>query len=307
MCEAQGECGTRANLDNCGESDVYLKVTSSTATSTTRTVTQTVKKVGTWSMSECSEASSTDDASCIQVTGSRRRWGDDNRRRESTDPTRRRESRRRRRAQAEACNLRVFGGADVTFMSGKKWHEHGWLVINGQHFSSGGERALDGKSFSMSNGLIEWDDMIGTWEVCLAPLSCTGGALIPLHPRECPRPTELMGLRACNSASVGDLCEGDGECGTDVNLDNCLEMDVYRKLATTATTTLATTTVTSRTSRRPRSWEMPTQAPTESTEGMWGVWILWGTAIAGSALFLLGVLYFFRSLRRKPKEEPSAV
>lgn len=294
MCEAAGECGTRANLDNCGESDVYLKVTLSTATSTTRTVTQTVKKDGTWSMSECSEASSTDDASCIQVKGGRRRdWYEHRRRRSSA----------RRRWETKACNLRVVGGADVTFtMAGGKWssHDHGWLVINGQPFSSGERAFPDGKSFSMSNGLIEWDGMIGTWELCLAPLSCSSGVLIPLHPSECPRPTELMGLRPCNSASVGDLCEGDGECGTDVNLDNCLEMDVYRKLATTATTTLATTTVTSRTSAS-RSSEMPTptQAPTVGI-------LCAGAAALGLAVCALGVLYFWTS-KSQPEEEPSAV
>ena len=45
---------------------------------------------------------------------------------------------------------------------------------------------------------------------------------------ECPPNAQYMAN--CDDASIGELCEGDGECGTDTNLDNCGSgYDVYRR------------------------------------------------------------------------------
>lgn len=47
---------------------------------------------------------------------------------------------------------------------------------------------------------------------------------------DCPSDTELVSMPTCALAEVGQLCEGDGECGTNDALDNCgVGYDVYRK------------------------------------------------------------------------------
>lgn len=50
-------------------------------------------------------------------------------------------------------------------------------------------------------------------------LACLSGCLKPLNSSLCP----AYDPPSCNNATmqVGDLCEGDGECGTDNNLNNC--------------------------------------------------------------------------------------
>ena len=44
---------------------------------------------------------------------------------------------------------------------------------------------------------------------------------------ECPSSTPS---KNCENVATGELCEGDGECGTDPDLDNCNGQDVYRAL-----------------------------------------------------------------------------
>ena len=59
-----------------------------------------------------------------------------------------------------------------------------------------------------------------------------GTSLEPIDPEDCPRDSDLA---ACDKVACGVLCEGDGECGTDGDLDNCggpngVRFDVYRKI-----------------------------------------------------------------------------
>ena len=56
------------------------------------------------------------------------------------------------------------------------------------------------------------------------------GELVPVAVDECPDDLTLIFLATCDVVACGELCEGDGECGTDGELDNCAGgYDVYRK------------------------------------------------------------------------------
>merc|ERR1712048_866778 len=60
-------------------------------------------------------------------------------------------------------------------------------------------------------------------------LACADGlSLSPVPACECPSNADIAN---CDDVSAGELCEGDGECGTDNGLDNCGGgvYDVYRK------------------------------------------------------------------------------
>eukprot|EP00039_Didymoeca_costata_P019090 m.336199 g.336199 ORF g.336199 m.336199 type:complete len:772 (+) comp17781_c0_seq1:341-2656(+) len=56
------------------------------------------------------------------------------------------------------------------------------------------------------------------------------GNPVPISSCDCP---ENLDLPTCLEVGTGELCEGDGECGTDNNLNNCgsLGYDMYRKEA----------------------------------------------------------------------------
>ena len=62
-------------------------------------------------------------------------------------------------------------------------------------------------------------------------LACNGGCLHPLNLQQCPGDNFTSGASAwnviealptCDQIGIGGLCEGDGECGTRPDLDNCL-------------------------------------------------------------------------------------
>ena len=63
------------------------------------------------------------------------------------------------------------------------------------------------------------------------------GILLPIHSSDCPPNTYSSSnpffLPNCNNVEIGELCEGDGECGTNHFLNNCqcgiFKCDVYRK------------------------------------------------------------------------------
>merc|ERR1712014_545129 len=62
-------------------------------------------------------------------------------------------------------------------------------------------------------------------------LTCADGlSLSPVPACECPSNPNIAN---CDDVSAGELCEGDGECGTDNSLNNCdggnVLYDVYRK------------------------------------------------------------------------------
>ena len=61
------------------------------------------------------------------------------------------------------------------------------------------------------------------------PVSCDTGSscgvcLTIIDPEECPLDGDIAD---CSSVGYGELCEGDGECGTDSYLDNCGGYDIY--------------------------------------------------------------------------------
>lgn len=61
-----------------------------------------------------------------------------------------------------------------------------------------------------------------------------GLQLAPVAPAACPPGDELeanggRGLPTCDWVGSGELCDGDGECGTDNFLNNCHGWDIYRK------------------------------------------------------------------------------
>lgn len=63
------------------------------------------------------------------------------------------------------------------------------------------------------------------------PSSCDAGAecgrcLQRLKPEECPKASHVeFELKPCDAADKGDFCEGDGECGTTQDLNNCRGSD----------------------------------------------------------------------------------
>ena len=50
--------------------------------------------------------------------------------------------------------------------------------------------------------------------------SC-GTCLVPVEAAACPPFEERASLPTCDNVTIGELCEADGECGTDVRLNNC--------------------------------------------------------------------------------------
>ena len=65
---------------------------------------------------------------------------------------------------------------------------------------------------------------------CVAPNFCTscGFCLQPVAGSVCPvSPSNLPVCSSQSTLSVGDMCEGGGDCSTDNDLDNCVVYDVY--------------------------------------------------------------------------------
>jgi len=57
--------------------------------------------------------------------------------------------------------------------------------------------------------------------------SCDDGVLVIVDAADCPSDCDIA---TCDTVAPGELCEGDGECGTDNNLDQCCDVyDIYRK------------------------------------------------------------------------------
>jgi hypothetical protein len=67
---------------------------------------------------------------------------------------------------------------------------------------------------------------------CTAPgnIKCYDGLKLNAIPKEaCPHNMNFASLPKCDVAKGGELCNGDGECGTDPKLNNCGSYDIYRK------------------------------------------------------------------------------
>ena len=130
------------------------------------------------------------------------------------------------------------------------------LMIEGRPYNGGSEGKV-GRSITVWS-TITWttdgSDVSTGWRLCVEePSSCDDGLpLSPVPVSQCPPVTEA--LASCELAQPGELCEGDGACGTRTDINNCYDQqysypasrDVYRK--GTGTTRTVTTTSSSMTS-----------------------------------------------------------
>jgi hypothetical protein len=67
-----------------------------------------------------------------------------------------------------------------------------------------------------------------------AVLSCTDICFEPLDPNQCPSCDPVILPKCSDPMEVYDLCEADGECGLDDQLNNCEgSFDVYRRVPCT--------------------------------------------------------------------------
>merc|ERR1711939_1127435 len=66
----------------------------------------------------------------------------------------------------------------------------------------------------------------GNGQICTRTNEGCPDELTAISSSRCPSDPDLA---TCDSAGLkyGDLCEGDGECGTNVALDNCDGYDIY--------------------------------------------------------------------------------
>jgi hypothetical protein len=75
--------------------------------------------------------------------------------------------------------------------------------------------------------------------------SCGSATFVALAPQSSDCPSS--DLQNCyDSVACGDLCEGDGECGTDSWLENCGNYDVYRRDCSSSDSTCSNTCIYSR-------------------------------------------------------------
>ena len=78
-------------------------------------------------------------------------------------------------------------------------------------------------------------DVTGTTNTAFGPpensASCDGVCLVPLLADECPIGDAASAyLPDCLSIAVGGVCEGAGDCGTNVELNNCGDRDIYTRV-----------------------------------------------------------------------------
>ena len=85
--------------------------------------------------------------------------------------------------------------------------------------------------------------------------SSCGASLEPVDPEDCPADGDLAN---CDVVACGELCEGDGECGTDGGLDNCGGgFDIYRKICVAQPSSVPTSSP----STTPTATPAPTTTP----------------------------------------------
>ena len=250
LCEGDGTCGTRVDIDNCYDRsysypptrDVYLKAHGTTRTSTTRTSTSTntltsstttltthtgTNFAGSWQYSGPCQVS----GACLRSPNFPSKYGVN-----------------------ERCEAFLPDFSVVTVRSFATETFKDFLTIDGQWYS--GPQWFGPQSFVIRSGISWASDGVGNgkgWELCVegSPSCVDGLPLIPVSVKDCPAGTEA--LPNCHAASPGDLCEGDGTCGTRVDIDNCYDRsysypptrDVYLKAhGTTRTSTTRTSTST---------------------------------------------------------------
>ena len=108
------------------------------------------------------------------------------------------------------------------------------LVINGNAYS-GDDDSMINRSFVIrpETDVISWvTDGSGSrsgWQLCLdTPPACSDGFPVPVAGEDCP--SSIENLSGCKTAALGALCIGDGKCHTRMDIDNCGQADIYRKM-----------------------------------------------------------------------------
>lgn len=234
LCEGDGKCGTRTDVNNCYDEfftypssrDVYRKAVGSTGT-TTATTTFPLLVGGSsdgWSVTgPCSIS-----GDCIQSGNFPGKYGD-----------------------SEQCGINMPQPSVINFTAFSTEKSYDVLAVNGVGYSGDGEAGF----IVVAWGNITWraDSSVAStgWELCFVSPKCHDGlALSPVGVPDCPPGPEA--LPSCDEALPGELCEGG--CGTRSDINNCYDAhysyppsrDVYRKAeGNTLTTTMVTSTSTS--------------------------------------------------------------
>ena len=245
LCEGNGQCGTRTDINNCYDSgytypasrDIYRKQNftrnESNATASTPFTTTTT----TGSFTEISLEEEQVDGlwhfqgpcavhgRCLSSPGYPGSYGEN-----------------------ETCvaSLPPFTALTVKEFNTDKFYDQ--LTVNGIRYSG---RGLRGKSFALWSSITWTSDESSDWyaeywrrrwKLCLdtPPLCPDGFELTPVPVEECPAGAEV--LSNCEEAAPGALCEGNGQCGTRTDINNCYDSgytypasrDIYRKRNGTA-------------------------------------------------------------------------
>jgi len=155
----------------------------------------------------------------------------------------------------ESCEVSLPPFSVIRIVNFTTEHKYDYLTINGYKYSGSGESVVGATGVLWSN--ISWQSYHGAshggWRICAEkPPSCSDGLeLVPVAIPDCPPSGE--DLPNCNDAAPGELCEGDGRCGTRKDLNNCYDKfhtypatrDVYQKdTGSTRTSTTSATTMT---------------------------------------------------------------
>lgn len=258
LCE--GGCDTRNDINNCYDAkytyppsrDVYRKSDGTTVTTTAVTSTNTwgtTKPVveSPWTVEGPCEIL----GACVTSPNYPEEYGD-----------------------YESCNLSLPKPSVITVVDFVTEPQMDFLTINTVPFSGTGPYK---KTFTLWTN-ITWrsDASVGDrgWKLCLeaAPYCSDGLPLTPIAVKDCPSGSTV--LPNCEEAEPGELCDGNGKCGTREDVNNCYDQyytypssrDVYRKFNGTASTTTTATvsTVTSTTTSSSMSttlldgfWEGP--------------------------------------------------
>ena len=126
----------------------------------------------------------------------------------------------------------AFSAVTVTAFSTERQYD--LLIINQQSYS-GTSRDIENKTFVIrpNSTNISWfpdsSDSLSGWQLCLdTPPACSDGLLVPVTGEDCPNSIES--LSSCETAALDTLCIGDGRCHTRMDIDNCGQADIYRKM-----------------------------------------------------------------------------
>ena len=300
LCEGDGRCGTRKDINNCYDKfytyppsrDVYQKVHITTTTSMSTSTTQTLTFTSTTSTTTPLAFRSVGQEwivggpcgvhdMCLESPNYPSPYGPN---------------------KSCVASLPAFSTIRIDDFVTEKYFDP--LTINGYMYSGSGLNKASTVLWSnISWSSDGWNNISnGThlrWKICLEkPPTCSDGLeLIPVAIHDCP--SSGMDLPNCHDAEPGELCEGDGRCGTRKDINNCYDKvqtyppsrDVYQKgngtTRTSTTRTSTTSTTRTRTSTtRSTSTTLSTTSITSTSTKPWktvGLWEFSGQCDADAA------------------------